>query len=80
MSRPFFTTNPHRIARLQENYDAGVEREKIPPEVREQLDLRAIAITPAKLRFLHQNAMESYSPMEKNAAVARYNELHMSTP
>nr|CCC49585.1 conserved hypothetical protein [Trypanosoma vivax Y486] len=54
MSEPFFTTNPQRIARLQENYDAGVEREKIPPEVRERLDLECVRATRQHIAELNK--------------------------
>ncbi|CBH13245.1 hypothetical protein, conserved [Trypanosoma brucei gambiense DAL972] len=76
MLQPYFTKNPQRITRLQENYDEGVQREKVPAAVREQLDIQYLNVTPEKLRFLHQNVMGSYSPGEKNEKVRRYNELH----
>ncbi|PWV16788.1 hypothetical protein C3747_21g192c [Trypanosoma cruzi] len=56
MSQPRFTTNPERIARLQENYDAGVEREKMPNEEREKLDLECFNLSPAQLAALTERA------------------------
>ncbi|KAF8285847.1 hypothetical protein C3747_53g19 [Trypanosoma cruzi] len=56
MSQPRFTTNPERIARLQENYDAGVEREKMPNEEREKLDLECFNVSPAQLAALAERA------------------------
>ncbi|ESL08871.1 hypothetical protein TRSC58_03418 [Trypanosoma rangeli SC58] len=73
MFPPMFTTDPQRIARLQENYDAGVEREKIPVSLREKLDLEQLTVSAAKLKFLFQNSMESYGPAMKNKKVVDYN-------
>ncbi|EAN94937.1 hypothetical protein C3747_21g188c [Trypanosoma cruzi] len=78
MSQPRFTTNPERIARLEENYNAGVEREKIPVAEREKLDLECLNVSSAKLRFLYQNSMESYGPDVKNNKVKEYNLKHGS--
>ncbi|KAH9593493.1 hypothetical protein LSM04_007209 [Trypanosoma melophagium] len=74
MRTPAFTTNPMRVARLQENYDAGVEREKLPAAEREKLDYLALTVSDEKLRFLFQNALESYSAEVKNKKAQQYNE------
>jgi hypothetical protein len=79
MNKPAFTTNPSRIARLQENYDEGVNREKMPTEDREKRDLHCLHVTNEKLLFLFQNAMEGYSSTVKNQKVKEYNEVYIST-
>ncbi|KAL7697885.1 hypothetical protein N2W54_006834 [Lotmaria passim] len=78
MNKPAFTTNPARVARLQENYDEGVKREKIPTEDREKRDLHCLIVTEAKLLFLFQNAMEGYSSTVKNQKVKEYNEMYIT--
>ncbi|KPI83578.1 hypothetical protein ABL78_7381 [Leptomonas seymouri] len=79
MNKPAFTTKPSRIARLQENYDEGVSRERMPMADRELRDLHCLHVTDGKLLFLFQNAMESYSSTVKNQKVKEYNELYIST-
>lgn len=79
MNTPAFTTDPHRVARLQFNYDDGLSREKLPIDLRERLDIECVDVTPQKLRFLFQNALESYPAETKNAKVAEYNTSH-ATP
>ncbi|KEG09609.1 hypothetical protein DQ04_04951040 [Trypanosoma grayi] len=76
MGAPHYTTNPARIARLQENYDTGVEREKVIVAEREKLDMLILNVSKEKLRFLFQNALESYSPEMKNQKVKDYNKSH----
>nr|CCM15753.1 hypothetical protein BN36_2332580 [Leishmania guyanensis] len=52
MNAATFTTNPHRIARLQQNYDEGAQREKIPAEQREQMDRQLLSLSPECLSQL----------------------------
>ncbi|CAJ1025018.1 hypothetical protein, conserved [Leishmania lindenbergi] len=52
MNAATFTTNPHRIARLQQNYDEGAQREKIPAEQREQMDRQLLTLSPECLSQL----------------------------
>ncbi|KAH9593367.1 hypothetical protein LSM04_001719 [Trypanosoma melophagium] len=56
MRTPAFTTNPMRVARLQENYDAGVEREKLPAAEREKLDLECLQVSQEHLNHLFEVA------------------------
>ncbi|KPA84055.1 hypothetical protein ABB37_02178 [Leptomonas pyrrhocoris] len=79
MNKPHFTTDPYRITRLQENYDEGVKREKMPTIDREKRDLHCLHVTDEKLLFLYQNAMESYSSTVKNQKIKEYNEVYIST-
>lgn len=79
MNKPTFTTQPSRVARLQENYDEGVQREKMPTEERERRDMHLLHVTDEKLLFLFQNAMEGYSSSVKNQKVREYNEVYIST-
>lgn len=76
MNPPQFTNRPERLSRLQENYDEGLTRETIPTATREQLDKQCLVVTDAKLMFLFQNAMESYSKSTKNQKVTEYNAAH----
>ncbi|CAD2219161.1 hypothetical protein, conserved [Angomonas deanei] len=78
MNAPAFTTNPDRIARLQENYDTGVNREKVPCDLREKMDMEILVVSDKKLKFLFQNAMESYSGDQKNKKVREFNEANAS--
>ncbi|EPY36220.1 hypothetical protein STCU_00695 [Strigomonas culicis] len=76
MNAPAFTTYPMRIARLQENYDIGTSREQVPAELREKMDAECLVVSNKKLRFLFQNAMESYSADTKNEKIREYNIEH----
>lgn len=55
MNQPAFTTDPHRIARLTQNYNEGVIREKIPAEQREKMDLELLNVSPSYLTQLFAN-------------------------
>ncbi|CAM36561.1 conserved hypothetical protein [Leishmania braziliensis MHOM/BR/75/M2904] len=77
MNKPAFTTNEVRVKRLQENYDEGLLRERMPTAEREQRDLQCLCVSRDKLMFLFQNAMEDYSRSVKNQKVKEYNEMCM---
>jgi phosphopantetheinyl transferase (holo-ACP synthase) len=66
MNPPAFTTNPKRIARLEYNYNAGVKRETIPAEEREQMDKKLLNVTPAYLSQLFAN-VEAIRKAKKEA-------------
>lgn len=76
MNPPSFTTRPERVARLQYNYDQGLARESLPTDLREKLDTECLDVSEKKLKFLFQNAMESYTPEMKNMKVLEFNEAN----
>ncbi|GET88700.1 hypothetical protein, conserved [Leishmania tarentolae] len=78
MNKPAFTTNEARVERLQENYDEGLLRERMPTADREARDLHLLHVSHDKLMFLFQNAMEGYSRRLKNQKVKMYNETYMN--
>lgn len=79
MNQPSFTTNEHRIDRLQYNYDDGLMRESLSTSERERLDLNCLYVSDQKLKFLFQNAMESYSNDIKNKKITEFNATHVAT-
>ncbi|KAG5504366.1 hypothetical protein JKF63_04815 [Porcisia hertigi] len=79
MNKPAFTTSDARTERLQENYNEGLLRESMPTADREKRDLHCLYVSPEKLMFLFQNAMEDYSSTVKNQKAKDYNEEYIRT-
>lgn len=73
MNTAAFTTNPRRIARLQYNYDAGAQREKIPAEQREEMDKKLLQVSPEYLAQLFANAAALQKTKGKPAPVEEEN-------
>jgi hypothetical protein len=54
-----FTTDERRIKRLQENYDLGVERERINHRQREQEDIALLHCSHSSIVALHSRALKA---------------------
>lgn len=67
MNTPAFTTNPRRLARLEFNYNAGANREKIPAQEREEMDRQLLNVSPEYLQQLFAN-VAAIRKARKNAA------------
>jgi hypothetical protein len=55
MYAPAFTKDPKRIARLESNFREGQMRERLPEELRCQLDIQSLEVDANKIRHLFRD-------------------------